>query len=213
MVRVQKADDHKHPLVDACAQLLKFTVEQYDAANRVSMPEMRMFDGERVCPISPDRYVKRIMKYASCDPSCLALGMIYLDRLKKRWHKIWVTSQNMQRLFLVAVMEAAKFHEDHTHTNTRWAEIGGLSLEEINKLEIAFLSLAEWELYVDCETYDRYTSAILEWHQSGAHRIEVVSPRTIFEEQQKQKMILELYEKKKCSRKGLTRNLETEEVC
>eukprot|EP00961_Rhodomonas_salina_P268355 3626372-Rhodomonas_salina.2 len=153
-MRRQNAEDQKHPLVDACAELLKTTVEDNDAAMRTSMPVMRVFDGDRVCPVAVDNYVRRIMKYGSCDPACLAMAMIYLERIKKKWQKTWITSQNVQRLYLVAVMEAAKFHEDCTYTNARWAEIGAISLEEINKLEIAFLSLTEWELFVDRVDYD-----------------------------------------------------------
>lgn len=52
--------------------------------------------------MSASAFVKRIVKYAECSPCCLVIGVLYLERLKGRHKTLCLTSNNFQRLFLVA---------------------------------------------------------------------------------------------------------------
>jgi hypothetical protein len=53
-------------------------------------------------------------------------------------------------------MEAAKFLDDFYFSNKHWAEVGGISTEEINSLELEFLFLLEFDVNVQRDEYDWY---------------------------------------------------------
>lgn len=144
-------------LIDVCAQLLQTTVDRNDKLQRNS--GLPAFEGE-IAPIPADAFVKRIMRYSGCSPCCLVIGILYLERLKQRIHSVCLTSHNFQRLFLTAVMEAAKFLDDHYFSNKHWAEVGGIPTAELNALELEFLFRTGFDLTVTREEYDQYTSAM-----------------------------------------------------
>ena len=88
-------------LTAVIADMLEDTIARNDAKNRKG--ELASFEGDKA-PITPSAYVKRIVKYGGCSPCCFAVGILYLERLKRRHNKLCLTSKNFQRLFLVAVM-------------------------------------------------------------------------------------------------------------
>ena len=65
-------------------------------------------------------YVKRIQKYSRASPACFVVALIYLERIHRRNANLFLTSRNMQRLLLVAVMVAVKFLEDFCRPNAYW---------------------------------------------------------------------------------------------
>ena len=120
---------------------------------------MELFEGEKA-PVKASSYVKRIMKYGGLSPCCFVVGMIYLERLKEIIPSLCLTSTNFQRLFLVAVMEAAKFLDDFYFSNKHWAEVGGISTQEINALELEFLFLLEFDVNIQRPEYDAYARCL-----------------------------------------------------
>mmetsp|Transcript_38259 Transcript_38259/g.95793 ORF Transcript_38259/g.95793 Transcript_38259/m.95793 type:complete len:357 (+) Transcript_38259:50-1120(+) len=150
-VMMEDATKQEH-LADLIGDMLQETVARNDMRGRKGT--LASFEGKKKAPISPKDYVKRIMKYAGCSPCCLAVGVLYLERLKRRHNGLCLTSFNFQRLFLVAVMEAAKYLDDLYFSNKHWAEVGGFSLEEMNGLELEFLFRINFYLSVQREDYD-----------------------------------------------------------
>ena len=60
------------------------------------------------------------MQFGGISPCCLLIGLIYLERLKEREPLLCLTSNTLQRLLIIAVMEAAKFFEDSCYSNKHW---------------------------------------------------------------------------------------------
>lgn len=120
---------------------------------------LELFEGEKA-PVKASSYVKRIMKYGGLSPCCFVVGMIYLERLKDIIPSLCLTSTNFQRLFLVSVMEAAKFLDDFYFSNKHWAEVGGITTQEINALELEFLFLLEFDLNIQRPEYDSYMRCV-----------------------------------------------------
>jgi hypothetical protein len=87
---------------------------------------------------------------------------MYLDKLKRTDSSVRLTSNNFQRLLLVSIMTAAKFFEDEYYSNSHWAEIGGLSLSELNDLELEFLFRIAFNLNVKREQYDAFVKQMRE---------------------------------------------------
>jgi len=145
-------------LIDAVGQLLDATVKLNDSRGRKS--SLKSFEGGSVT-ITISQYIKRILKYGGCSPCCVFVALIFLQRLKTRLGaNVSLTSTNFQRLFLIATMTAAKFLDDFYYSNTSWAEIGSLKLKELNKLELEFLFLMQFDLHVYRFEYDNFVASL-----------------------------------------------------
>ena len=57
-------------------------------------------------------------------------------------------------------MVAAKFFDDQFYFNPFFATVGGLKRLEINALEVEFLFLLEFNLFVSREEYERYYNTL-----------------------------------------------------
>ena len=54
-----------------------------------------------------------------------------------------------------------KYNEDELLTNTFYAKIGGISVAETNLLEVEFIKLINYRLYVSEEEYKMYVNHIV----------------------------------------------------
>lgn len=57
---------------------------------------------------------------------------------------------------LTAILTAIKYNEDDFYSNTYYAKVGGISLQEINNLESEFLNLIKFNLWIDSEIFMKY---------------------------------------------------------
>lgn len=124
------------------------------------------FECQSACPLLPSRYVERIMKYTQCSPCALIVAIIYLQRLKDREASgpsatpLHLTSFNIQRMFLTAMMIAHKFLDEPVCSNKQWGLVGDLTVKEMNSLELHML----WALQFDCNVsrteYDACQTAL-----------------------------------------------------
>jgi len=73
----------------------------------------------------------RIHKYASCDPECFVLALVYIDRLIQR-NSLLLTSLNVHRIIITAIMLAAKFFDDQYFNNAYYAKVGGVPTSEVS---------------------------------------------------------------------------------
>jgi hypothetical protein len=113
-------------------------------------------------------FIKRIMKYGACSKCCVVVGLMYLDKLKRSDSSVRLTSFNFQRLLLVSIMTAAKFFEDEYYSNRHWAEIGGLTVQELNSLELEFLFRMAFNLNVKRDQYEAFVNQIRDGAQQLA---------------------------------------------
>jgi hypothetical protein len=120
--------------------------------------EMRLFSRSRLPPISIEDYIKRIVQYAYCSPECFVIALIYVDRIMTKNTDCKITPFNIHRLIITSVLLAAKSRDDTYYSNSYYAAVGGITTEELNQLERAFLTLIEFDLFVKPETYTRYLS-------------------------------------------------------
>ena len=67
------------------------------------------------------------------------------------------------RLILTAALVTTKFYNDVFYGNHFVAHIGGVSLEELNQLEAAFLEYIDWRLWVEPGTeYEFYLQGLMQ---------------------------------------------------
>jgi hypothetical protein len=100
-------------------------------------------------------YLERINKYANCSPECLVLMLIYIDRLIQK-NSLVLSSLNVHRIVITAVMIAAKFFDDQYFNNAYYAKVGGMPCAEVNSLELEFLFSIKFSLHVSTEVYGKY---------------------------------------------------------
>lgn len=117
------------------------------------------FRALRAPSISVKSYLERIAKYARCSGECFVLALIYIDRLIQKSNCV-ITSLSVHRILMTSVLLAIKFYDDHYYTNSYYAKIGGMPTKEINLLEVEFLRLVNFTLYVEPHEYQEYHSQL-----------------------------------------------------
>lgn len=101
-------------------------------------------------------YLERIAKYSACSGECFVLALVYIDRIIQSNPNFVVNSLNIHRLLITSVMISAKFFDDQYFNNAYYAKVGGVPCKEMNSLEVEFLFLTNFSLFVTYDTYKQY---------------------------------------------------------
>eukprot|EP00659_Diplonema_papillatum_P008893 gene8893-13793_t len=102
------------------------------------------YNGVKPPAISLEDYLYRWVRYSFCSSETFVLAVILIDRLAYRTGLL-ITSINVHRLLLVALVLAAKFRDDVYYSNKYYASVGGVTAAEMNALEISALADLDWE--------------------------------------------------------------------
>jgi len=111
--------------------------------------------------ITVKSYLTRIAKYSKCSEECFVLALIYIDRLIRHNGNFLVNSLNVHRLMITSIMLSAKFFDDQYFNNAYFGQVGGVSRKEINLLEIEFVFMINFNLYVETDMYDTYNKRLM----------------------------------------------------
>ncbi len=128
-------------------------LEQICELNHHSL-EITIFHGESIPQISISSYLRRLAKYTECSIEALIQSIIHLVTTIS-WHKptFVINSFNLHRLLLTSILCTTKFFDDTFFDNNKFAKFGGITLRELNYLEVEFLVLINFDLFVTFETY------------------------------------------------------------
>jgi len=74
---------------------------------------------------------------------------------------------NIHRLLLTSVLVAIKFNEDDYYSNTHYAKIGGINLQEINTLEEEFVDGLNWGTWVNHDLFEKYSNYLKHYQTLG----------------------------------------------
>ncbi|KAM0054918.1 putative cyclin PHO80, Cyclin-like superfamily [Helianthus debilis subsp. tardiflorus] len=117
---------------------------------------LEVFHGIRPPAITIPKYLDRIYKYTNCSPACFVVGYIYIDRLVHRHPGSLVVSLNVHRLLVTSIMLAAKILDDEHYNNAFYARVGGVTNAELNRLEVEFLFMLDFDLTVTSRVFESY---------------------------------------------------------
>ena len=92
--------------------------------------------------------------------STLILILIYIDKICKN-NKFRLNFFNIHKFIVTSMLVSIKYNEDDFFSNSFYAKVGGVSITELNHLEYEFLSLIDFDLYVDDDLYSKYSNYIL----------------------------------------------------
>jgi len=152
----------------------EFMPDNGDAQYDMSVTTM-MFCGNSVPTMSLILYLSRLVRninhahsedengLESVGMKALLTATIYLTRLQRKLEPDFtINNLNIHRLFFVAITDALKFSEDDAPNNKYMSLVGGLSVESLNQLELAFCLNNQFDMTVKFEelefAYQKYVS-------------------------------------------------------
>jgi hypothetical protein len=150
------------------SQLVAFEESQYPAGRG----SISMFTTMYVPSITIGSYLKRIALYTKVSTEVLIQSVLHVHQLMQRTQNpLIVNKLNIHRLLLTSIMATAKFFDDAHYNNAYYSYVGGVPLKELNALEVEFLSLLNFDFYVNSMTYQYFYSMVVERniHQNGCH--------------------------------------------
>ncbi|KAN0062890.1 hypothetical protein ACQY0O_004711 [Thecaphora frezii] len=93
-------------------------------------------------------FVKDLLNTTQVSNSVILLALLYIHRLKSRHPGLRGEEGSEFRLFITALMLGNKFLDDHTYTNKTWAELSGIELKDITRMEVEFWLGLSMSIYV-----------------------------------------------------------------
>ena len=79
----------------------------------------------------------------------------------KEEYNIKINKNNIHYILITSFLLISKYYEDNVYNNKYYADIGGLTLEKLNKYEILLLEVLDYDLGIEEEIYNQYKFNIL----------------------------------------------------
>ncbi|KAJ5964661.1 uncharacterized protein N7479_004537 [Penicillium vulpinum] len=109
----------------------------------------KKFLSKKVPPVPLNEYLLRLHRYCPMSTAVYLAASVYISKMTLVENVLMVLPKNMHRLVLAGVWVASKALEDLSYPHSRVAKVGGVTEQELSKLEISFCFLADFELRVD----------------------------------------------------------------
>ena len=130
-----------------------------------------IFHNRNIPSISIEGYSNRLATFLQASNACYVLAFIYMDKLIRlpegpplnsftahRYIYIYIYI----RMLLVCLRIATKIHDDNFYNNAGLAKIGGIDIEDLNKLEVECLMSLEFGIYISKDEYTKFLCNINE---------------------------------------------------
>ncbi|XP_057869226.1 cyclin-U2-1 [Cryptomeria japonica] len=150
-------------ILSVLASLLERLVARHErmlfsSGKKITRENLCVFSAMQIPAMSLHKYLERMFKYVRCSPSAFVVAYAYIDRLILSNPNFRLTSLNIHRLTITTVMVATKFLDDLHYNNDYFAKVGGLTLREMNILEVEFLFMLRFRLQVTVSVFESYCS-------------------------------------------------------
>jgi hypothetical protein len=109
--------------------------------------------------ISLKSFVRSILYQSKISYSIVATGLLYLlwgKQSLRQKHQKYSKTIGIFELFVTALMLSSKYLNDRNAANSAWANISGIPLETLNRMEMKLLSFIEYKLHVEVDLFDRW---------------------------------------------------------
>ena len=144
----------KNHIISAIALNLKDLIEENKKNNNFFWKD-NIFYLEQIPPISLEDYIRHLVKYTDMNISTLILSIIYIDQFCEKYRYI-LSLNNIYRLLLISVFISQKFNEDVMVDAKTYANIAGVSLDDLKMLELQMCTALNFEFFVKREYYQQY---------------------------------------------------------
>lgn len=109
-----------------------------------------------------EKYITRIWQYTKLEESTLITAFCLVNKICDK--SLILTHMNVFSLVLAAITIAIKLQEDDFYSGKFYSKVGGISLEELNALESAFLEYCDFDVHV---SLDEFSSCLLKLNESS----------------------------------------------
>ena len=118
------------------------------------------FNAPKIPKISLSKYIERIMRYCPTSKTAWIVSFIYIKRVLEKCGNDFIHNGSVHRLLLTSVVLGSKFCDEDVKQNNFYARVGGLSVEELNDLEMELLNRLEFRLYVEKTEYAAFENSM-----------------------------------------------------
>ncbi|KAL8875777.1 MAG: hypothetical protein Q9198_005913 [Flavoplaca austrocitrina] len=122
------------------------TLEYAESLPDGAVPD-RGLNADAIPSIGFRKWVTTVLSTTQVGKNVILLALMFIYRLKKFNRSVSGKRGSEFRLLTIALMLGNKFLDDNTYTNKTWAEVSGISVNEIHIMEVEFLSNMRYELY------------------------------------------------------------------
>ena len=150
-----KRKEFRHLLINILSSLLTDICKENDISQIKNNEKINPFISKIKNSITIKNYLGRLVKYTQAESSTLIAMLIYIDRLCEINNFI-INSFNVYKIIFSSLVIAIKYNEEEYFGNKYLAKVGGLSLNEMNLLELIYLNLIDFNLYVSDEVFQTY---------------------------------------------------------
>eukprot|EP00040_Diaphanoeca_grandis_P007328 m.40517 g.40517 ORF g.40517 m.40517 type:complete len:179 (-) comp18516_c0_seq3:643-1179(-) len=102
-------------------------------------------------PITVQMYLQRIVHYGKPGVEAVILMLVYLDKLVNEAH-IQITPLSVHRFIAAGMVIASKLTLEKHISNIHFAKLAGISVQDLNRLEMELLECLQFNLFVSTET-------------------------------------------------------------
>ncbi|GAB2232294.1 hypothetical protein Droror1_Dr00011326 [Drosera rotundifolia] len=117
---------------------------------------IRAFDGMEAPDMTIQSFLERIFRYTRVGSPVYVVAYVYIDRLSQNYPGFRISPCNVHRLLITTIMVASKYVEDRNYRNSYFARVGGLTTNEMNRLELDLLFLMGFRLHVNVSVFESY---------------------------------------------------------
>ena len=150
-----KRKEFRNLLINILSSLLTDICKENDISQIKNNEKINPFISKIKNSITIKNYLGRLVKYTQAESSTLIAMLIYIDRLCEINNFI-INSFNVYKIIFSSLVIAIKYNEEEYFGNKYLAKVGGLSLNEMNLLELIYLNLIDFNLYVSDEVFQTY---------------------------------------------------------
>lgn len=105
-------------------------------------------------------FAHQLFKTVQLSPECSIVCLIYVERLMEV-AKVPVLASTWRPIFMCGLLLASKVWQDLSSWNIEFASVyPQYSLDSINRLELLFLRMVKWDLYISSRAYAKYYFAL-----------------------------------------------------
>ena len=152
-------DSNEQGIVNIISMLLTNICEDNNNKNQNEISNC--FESEAQPSISIQDYITRLYNFSKPNESTIIASLIYIDRFCQNNNFI-LTKYNIYKLILTSFVISMKYNEDFIYSMDFFSKIGGLSLSELKKLELKFLFMIQFDLYIEKELYENYYNNLMD---------------------------------------------------
>ena len=159
------SNSSNNSLIEKINSALEYLIEENknleNYKENMKQQKKSIFFSTEVPEISVLDYLYRIQNFSDAEDNTFILALIYIDKICET-ASIILSENNIHRILFMSILTAIKYNEDLYYDNEYYAKIAGISTKELKKMELEYLKLIKFELYVNKSKFDKYKNYINE---------------------------------------------------